>query len=228
MNRFATRTIALAAAATLAVMLAGIGVAVGSPAGDHARVAALSRAVKKLDGRFDELKGELNDLHNADESNRQGVSYLRRALIAPNVVKVVETRPLEEGGEVTVDAFCPRHFQVINGSYVPGASNGEVHRAAPIQPPRPGYEVCGVSMVGDAEIVRGVDALRLVRHVHRRYIDEARDLPGAVRGFLESDDVAVRFRPQSAFTWDQRGTEGNIRCELRLLHFLFSQPTREP
>ena len=75
---------------------------------------------------------------------------------------------------------------------------------------RPGYEVCGVSMVGDAEIVRGVDALRLVRHVHRRYIDEARDLPGAVRGFLESDDVAVRFRPQSAFTWDQRETEANI------------------
>ena len=111
MNRFATRTIALAAAATLAVMLAGIGVAVGSPAGDHARVAALSRAVKKLDGRFDEVKGELNDLHNADETNRQGESYLRRALIAPNVVKVVETRPLEEGGEVTVDAFCPATFR---------------------------------------------------------------------------------------------------------------------
>jgi hypothetical protein len=111
MNRFATRTIALAAAATLAVMLAGIGVAVGSPDGGHARVAALSRAVKKLDNRFDEAKGELNDLHNADETNRQGVSYLRRALIAPNVVKVVETRQLEEGGEVTVDAFCPRHLR---------------------------------------------------------------------------------------------------------------------
>ena len=74
MNRFATRTIALAAAATLAVMLAGIGVAVGSPDGDHARVAALSRAVKKLDNRFDEVKGELNDLHNDDESTRPGVS----------------------------------------------------------------------------------------------------------------------------------------------------------
>jgi hypothetical protein len=141
MNRFATRTIALAAAATLAVMLGGIGVAVGSPAGDHARVAALSRAVKKLDDRFDELKGELNDLHNADETNRQGVSYLRRALIAPNVVKVVETRPLEDGGEVTVDAFCPRHFQVISGGYVQGASNGEVTRAVPIQQPSPGFEV---------------------------------------------------------------------------------------
>ena len=141
MNRFATRTIALAAAATLAVMLAGIGVAVGSPAGDHARVAALSRAVKKLDDRFDELKGELNDLHNADETNRQGVSYLRRALIAPNVVKAVETRPLEEGGEVTVDAFCPRQFQVISGGYVQGASNGEVTRSVPIQQPSPGFEV---------------------------------------------------------------------------------------
>jgi hypothetical protein len=129
MNRFATRTIALAAAATLAVMLAGIGVAVGSPDGDHARVAVLSRAVKKLNDRFEDVKGELNDLHNDDENNRVRVAQLRRALIAPNVVKVVETRPLEANGDVTVDAFCPRHLQVISGGYVQGASNGEVTRA---------------------------------------------------------------------------------------------------
>jgi hypothetical protein len=141
MNRFATRTIALAATALMAIMLAGIGLAVGSPAGDHARVAALSRAVKKLDGRLDEIKGELNDLHNADESNRAGVAHLRRALTEPDVVKVVETRPLEANGEVPVDAFCPRHYQVISGGYVQGASNGEVTRAVPIQQPSPGFEV---------------------------------------------------------------------------------------
>ena len=74
---------------------------------------------------------------------------------------------------------------------------------------RPGYEVCGVSMMGDAEVVRGVDARPLVRRVHRRYIDESRNMPRAVRAFLESDDVALRFRPQWAFTWDQRGTDAN-------------------
>ncbi len=75
---------------------------------------------------------------------------------------------------------------------------------------RPGYEVCGVSMIGDAEIVRGVNARPLVRHVHRRYIDESSDVPEAVTAFLESDDVAVCFRPHSAFTWDQRETDANI------------------
>jgi general stress protein 26 len=75
---------------------------------------------------------------------------------------------------------------------------------------RPGYEVCGVSMVGDAEVVRSAEARPLVRKVHRRYIDESRDLPAEVLAFLESDDVALRFRPHSAFTWDQRGTEANI------------------
>ena len=72
MNRFATRTIALAAAATLAVMLAGIGVAVGSPDGDHARVAVLSRAVKKLNDRFEEVKGELNDLPTMTRTTASG------------------------------------------------------------------------------------------------------------------------------------------------------------
>ena len=65
-------------------MLAGIGVAVGSPAGDHARIAAT--------GGLDKSKDDLNDLHNADENNRTAVAHLRRALTEPNVVKVVQTR----------------------------------------------------------------------------------------------------------------------------------------
>jgi PPOX class probable F420-dependent enzyme len=74
---------------------------------------------------------------------------------------------------------------------------------------RPGFEVCGVSIAGQAEIVRGVEADPLVRRVHRRYVDDG-ETPAIAREFLESDDVALRFRPQSALTWDQRGTEANI------------------
>lgn len=72
------------------------------------RVAVLSRAVKKLNDRFEEVKGELNDLHNDDENNRVRVAQLRRALIAPNVVKVVETR-IGTGNQdttVTAVAYC--------------------------------------------------------------------------------------------------------------------------
>jgi urease alpha subunit len=145
MNRFITRKAVLAATATIAAMLAGIGVAAGTPSGDHARVAAIAREVRKLkeqvNDRVGELKGELNDLRNFQERHRLDVQAVRRALATPNVVKVVETRPLVEGGAVDVDAFCPRGDQVISGGYVQGASNGEVTRAVPIQKPSPGYEV---------------------------------------------------------------------------------------
>jgi len=69
---------------------------------------------------------------------------------------------------------------------------------------RPGFEVCGVSMVGTVEIVRDSGARRLVELVHRRYVaDEGVEDP-SVAAFLASDDVALRLRPGSAFTWDER------------------------
>jgi PPOX class probable F420-dependent enzyme len=110
--------------------------------------------------------------------------------------------------------FAPHERSILfaTGSRSEKVANLEVDSRSTlvIHDSRPGYEVCGVSMAGHAEIVRDVDAQPLVRHVHRRYIDESRDMPQAVRAFLDSDDVALRFRPQSAFTWDQRETEANI------------------
>ena len=91
---------------------------------------------------------------------------------------------------------------------------------------RPGFEVCGVSIVGQAEIVRGAEADPLVRRVHRRYVDDDGEVPAAAREFLESDDVALRFRPQSALTWDQRGTEANsaLRASGGALPLLPTEP----
>ena len=110
--------------------------------------------------------------------------------------------------------FAPHERSILlaTGSRSAKVANIEVESRSTlvIHDSRPGYEVCGVSIMGDAEIVRGVSASPLVGHVHRRYIDESRDVPEAVAAFLESDDVAIRFRPQSAFTWDQRETEANI------------------
>ena len=69
---------------------------------------------------------------------------------------------------------------------------------------RPGFEVCGVTMRGRAEIVRGAVAGPLVERVHRRYLSEpGYDLP-VVRQFLGGDDVALRFVPEEAATWDER------------------------
>ncbi len=72
---------------------------------------------------------------------------------------------------------------------------------------RPGFEVCGASIRGHVEIVRGVEAAQLVARVHRRYITAAGlKLPDAVR-FLEGDDVALRFLPDAAVTWDERESD---------------------
>ena len=72
---------------------------------------------------------------------------------------------------------------------------------------RPGAEVCGACLVGRADVVRGEEANVWIELVHRRYVrDDGLELP-AVREFLGADDVAILFRPERAFTWDERGSE---------------------
>lgn len=74
---------------------------------------------------------------------------------------------------------------------------------------RAGFEVCGVSMEGAVEIVRDVAASQLVDRVHRRYVELASERIPEVGRFLASDDVALRFRPRSALSWDERGSDAD-------------------
>ena len=69
---------------------------------------------------------------------------------------------------------------------------------------RPGLEVCGVTLCGRTEIVRGAEARPLIARVHRRYVGEAGLALPAVEAFLGSDDVALRFHSDRAVTWDER------------------------
>jgi PPOX class probable F420-dependent enzyme len=71
---------------------------------------------------------------------------------------------------------------------------------------RPGYEVCGVSIAGTAEVVRDADAKALIALVHERYLAPDALVDPTVQGFLASDDVALRFAPQRALTWDERAS----------------------
>lgn len=69
---------------------------------------------------------------------------------------------------------------------------------------RPGMEICGASIRGAVEIVEGEAARPLIEQVHRRYLTEdGVRLPEVVE-FLVFDDVAFRFHPESAVTWDER------------------------
>jgi PPOX class probable F420-dependent enzyme len=72
---------------------------------------------------------------------------------------------------------------------------------------RPGMEICGVTLRGRVQIVRGAAAAPLVERVHLRYVSGAGlDLPEVDR-FLGSDDVALRFLPEASVTWDERGSD---------------------
>jgi PPOX class probable F420-dependent enzyme len=69
---------------------------------------------------------------------------------------------------------------------------------------RPGAEVCGVSLRGRVELVRGEPARPLVERVHARYVSDAGLTLHEVKEFLSFDDVALRFIPEAAVTWDER------------------------
>ena len=80
---------------------------------------------------------------------------------------------------------------------------------------RPGFEVCGTSISGEVEIVRGPEAVGLVDLVHARYVAEGADEDPAVRVFLTSDDVALRLRPIDALTWDERDSAASEALRAR-------------
>jgi PPOX class probable F420-dependent enzyme len=76
---------------------------------------------------------------------------------------------------------------------------------------RPGAEICGASLRGRVEIVRGSDASALVELVHLRYVTPVGlELP-EVREFLAFDDVALVLRPDAAWTWDERDSPAAAR-----------------
>ncbi|MGH3134921.1 MAG: pyridoxamine 5'-phosphate oxidase family protein [Gaiellaceae bacterium] len=80
---------------------------------------------------------------------------------------------------------------------------------------RPGYEVCGVSIAGTIEILRGLEAQTLVDRVHGRYVADGAGENAAVRAFLISDDVALRLRPIAALTWDERPSAASAALRAR-------------
>ena len=90
---------------------------------------------------------------------------------------------------VPADVPAPDYFQLLGVE--PDASDEE-------------------TIVGSIEVVRSPAAQSLIDRVQGRYVatEAATDDPTAL-SFLESDDVALRFTPVSAFTWDHRASEGS-------------------
>jgi PPOX class probable F420-dependent enzyme len=91
---------------------------------------------------------------------------------------------------------------------------------------RAGMEVCGATIRGPVEMISGAAARPLVELVHRRYIDVGASMLPPVVEFLASDDVALRLRPEEAFTWDERGSEAAriLRAEGGALRLVSTEP----
>jgi PPOX class probable F420-dependent enzyme len=104
-----------------------------------------------------------------------------------------------DGGEAIVMATASTSHKLVNLAREPRAT-------LVLHDSRPGFEVCGASITGRVDVLRGPEAAPLVEQVHARYVDPAASRLPDVSGFLASDDVALRLVPQQAWTWDQRGT----------------------
>ncbi len=76
---------------------------------------------------------------------------------------------------------------------------------------RAGLDLRGVTLTGQATLLRGSPSLRLNRAIHLKYLTAAeRDLP-EVDAYLGTDDVTISIRPARAFTWDLRSSPAGRR-----------------
>jgi nitroimidazol reductase NimA-like FMN-containing flavoprotein (pyridoxamine 5'-phosphate oxidase superfamily) len=135
----------------------------------------------------------------------------RAVLADPLVSELVQARLVSVLCTAEPDGVIhavPMWFAVLDGRIVLATSSRsrkvanieqDARATLVIHDSRAGTEICGVSIRGRAELVRGRETAG-----HARYVaPSGRRLPAA-REFLASDDVAIRLTPESAFTWDER------------------------
>jgi len=133
---------------------------------------------------------------------------LVRELLGARLVAVFCT--VEKDGRIHA---VPMWFAVVDGGIALATSarsrkvenvDRDERATLVVHDSRAGTEICGVSIRGSVELVRGEDASELVDAVHGRYVTPGGlSLPAAAE-FLASDDVALLLAPESAFTWDER------------------------
>jgi PPOX class probable F420-dependent enzyme len=135
-------------------------------------------------------------------------SALVRALLAERLVAVLATLDADGAPHVVPVWFAERSGQIVLATSSRSRKIRNLERDARatvcVHDSRPGAEVCGASLRGRAEIVRGTAAAALVELVHDRYVTPVGAKLPAVGEFLSYDDVAVVFTPDAAWTWDER------------------------
>ena len=134
--------------------------------------------------------------------------HLVRELLAARLVGVLAT--IEPDGSVHAISMwvAPSDDAIVlatgSGSRKVRNLERDARATLVLHDSRSGTDVCGASFRGRAELVRGESAGPLVELVHRRYVSAEGLELREVREFLASDDVAIRFVPEAAVTWDER------------------------
>jgi PPOX class probable F420-dependent enzyme len=71
---------------------------------------------------------------------------------------------------------------------------------------RGGFDLRGLTLLGEATIDRGPDAAAINREIHLKYLTEDGRQLAAVDSYLATDDVTIRFLPLRVSNWDLRNT----------------------
>jgi PPOX class probable F420-dependent enzyme len=72
---------------------------------------------------------------------------------------------------------------------------------------RGGFDLRGITLVCDADIIKAPASRELNRRVHLKYVTERGLELDAVKAYLATDDVTLRLRPIKVSSWDLRNTE---------------------
>lgn len=133
---------------------------------------------------------------------------LVRELLDARLIGVLATLE-QDGGIHAVPLWFARHDDTV--VLATGSASRKVHNlqrdpraTLVVHDSRPGFEVCGASIRGRVEILRGAAAEPVLDRVHRRYVSGDGLTLAVAREFLAGDDVALVLRAESAFTWDER------------------------
>jgi PPOX class probable F420-dependent enzyme len=70
-----------------------------------------------------------------------------------------------------------------------------------------GFDLRGVTLVCEGEIVAAPASLELNRRIHRKYVTKRGLELDPVKAYLATDDVTLRLRPVRVSSWDLRNTD---------------------
>jgi len=71
---------------------------------------------------------------------------------------------------------------------------------------RGGFDLRGVTLVGEAEVHRAELAREINPRIHSKYVEQEGLALEVVRTYLATDDVTIAFRPERVSSWDLRST----------------------